>query len=86
MDEDIIKRAIAEGEYIAETGSTVRAAAKVFSCGKSTVHKDVTERLCGIDKQLYKKVKKVLNINLAERHIRGGEATRRKYEKKDENA
>ena len=86
MDEDIIKRAIAEGEYIAETGATVRAAAKIFSCGKSTVHKDVTERLCEIDTVLYKKVKKVLNVNLAERHIRGGEATKRKYEKKSKNA
>ena len=86
MDEDIIKRAISEGEYIAQTSATVRATAKVFSCGKSTVHKDVTERLYGIDRELYKKVKKVLNVNLAERHIRGGEATKRKYEKKDQNA
>lgn len=86
MDRDIEKRAVAEGEYIAETGATVRATAKVFLCGKSTVHKDVTERLSEIDESLYEKVKKVLTVNLAERHIRGGEATRRKYEKKDENA
>ena len=81
--EDIIERVIREAEYIAETGATVRKTAKVFHFSKSTVHKDVTERLNSIDKDLYKKVKKVLNLNLAERHIRGGEATRRKYSKND---
>ena len=86
MDEDIIKRAIKEGEYVVRTGATVRAAAKVFSCGKSTVHKDVTERLYEIDRDLYYKVKKVLKVNLAERHIRGGEATKRKYLSRRENA
>ena len=86
MDADLERRVISEAENIVETGATVRAAAKVFSYGKSTVHKDVTERLSEIDESLYEKVKKVLTVNLAERHIRGGEATRRKYEKKDENA
>jgi len=76
---DIVDRVIREAEYIAETGATVRACAKVFHFSKSTVHKDVTERLKQIDLALYKKVKKVLSINLAERHIRGGEATRLKY-------
>jgi len=76
---DIVDRVIMEAEYIAETGATVRACAKVFHFSKSTVHKDVTERLKQIDLALYKKVKKVLSINLAERHIRGGEATRLKY-------
>ena len=79
MSDDLKRRVIDEGEYIAETGATVRAAAEVFFLSKSTVHKDVTERLCEIDKDLFSKVKKVLNINLAERHIRGGEATRKKY-------
>lgn len=79
MREDILSRIVDEANYIADTGATVRKAAKVFHFSKSTVHKDVTERLKIIDKELYKKVKKVLNKNLAERHIRGGEATRKKY-------
>lgn len=82
MCEDIIDRTLKEAEYIAETGATVRACAKVFHFSKSTVHKDVTERLEDIDRGLYKKVKKVLKKNLAERHIRGGEATRKKYAEK----
>lgn len=79
MREDILSRIVDEANYIAETGATVRKAAKVFHFSKSTVHKDVTERLKSVDKELYKKVKKVLDKNLAERHIRGGEATRKKY-------
>ena len=79
MREDIIDRIIEEANYIAETGATVRATAKIFSSSKSTVHKDVTERLREIDLNLYQKVKKVLEKNLLERHIRGGEATRIKY-------
>lgn len=79
MREDIIGRILEEGYYIAETGATVRSAAKLFSLGKSTVHKDVTKRLKNIDKELYLRVQKVLKNNLAQRHIRGGEATKRKY-------
>ncbi len=79
MREDIIDRIVREAEYILSTGATVRATAKVFHFSKSTVHKDVAERLYFVDKELYKKVKKVLNKNLLERHIRGGEATKRKY-------
>ena len=75
----ISERVIREGEYIIETNSTVRAAALHFNISKSTVHKDVTERLKEIDKQLYKEVRKVLNTNLSERHIRGGLATKNKY-------
>ncbi len=82
---DIIDRVIEEAEYIASTGATVRATAKVFGLSKSSVHKDVTERLKKIDKTLYKKVKKVLGINLSERHIRGGEATKNKYKMLDRN-
>lgn len=67
------------GEYICETGATVRAVAKVFGISKSTVHKDVTERLSREDPVLYKQVKTVLEKNKSERHIRGGMATRRKY-------
>jgi len=57
----------------------VRQTARLFNVSKSTVHKDVTERLPSISKQLARKVKKILDQNKAERHIRGGEATRRKY-------
>ena len=73
------RRAIRLGEYIAETGATVRSAAQVFGVSKSTVHKDVTDRLRGVDAGLYAQVKRVLDENKAQRHIRGGEATRRKY-------
>ena len=79
MREDIIDRILEEANYIAQTNATVRATAKIFHFSKSTVHKDVTERLVDIDKELYLKVKKVLQINLEERHIRGGLATKRKY-------
>ena len=79
MWEYIIKRVVTEGEYIVERGATVRAAAQHFSVSKSTVHKDVTERLEEIDKDLYEEVKKVLSKNLSERHIRGGMATKSKY-------
>ena len=72
-------RAEVLGEYILDTGATVRATAKVFKISKSTVHKDVTERLCHDNPQLYLQVKKVLEKNKQERHIRGGMATRRKY-------
>lgn len=82
MKEATQDRAVIIGEYILDTGATVRAAAKVFKISKSTVHKDVTERLKHDDPQLYKKVKLVLEKNKQERHIRGGMATRRKYKGK----
>ena len=65
--------------YIIETQSTVRAAAKEFGVSKSTVHKDLSERLEHCNRALYEQVKEVLALNKAERHIRGGMATRRKY-------
>ena len=74
-------RAIILGEYIIETGATVRAAAKVFKISKSTVHKDVTERLYRENPSLYSEVKVVLDTNKRERHIRGGNATKEKYKK-----
>ena len=67
------------GEYIIDTGATVRATAKVFRISKSTVHKDVTERLYHINRELYRQVDEVLQKNKSERHIRGGLATRKKY-------
>ena len=65
--------------YIVDTKSTVRSTAKVFGVSKSTVHKDLTERLPRVNPGLYKQVRLLLDINKAERHIRGGLATRRKY-------
>ena len=75
------ERAVELGEYIVENKATVRAAAKKFGISKSTVHKDVAQRLKTIDPQLYRKVKVVLEYNKAQRHIRGGIATRLKYKK-----
>lgn len=72
-------RAAMLGTYIVESGATVRAAAKVFKISKSTVHKDVTERLKKQSPELYLQVKTVLEKNKQERHIRGGMATREKY-------
>ena len=67
------------GEYIIEHGATVRCAAAYFGISKSTVHKDVSIRLRETNNDLYRRVKAVLERNKAERHIRGGEATKRKY-------
>ena len=80
MWEYIEERAIKCAEYIAETGCTVRACSAQFAISKSTVHKDVSERLKYINRDLYEQVRKVLNLNLSERHIRGGIATKEQYE------
>ena len=77
----IVSRARTLAEHIAATGDTVRGAGEKFGVSKSTVHKDVTERLRDIDAALYAKVKEILDINLSERHLRGGNATKEKYEK-----
>ena len=74
------ERACELAEYIIEHRATVRAAAKRFGISKSTVHKDVTERLREIDRSLYLKVREILIENKSERHIRGGMATKQKYE------
>lgn len=79
MKESIIKRTLTEAEYILNTKATVRDTAKEFDVSKSTVHKDVSERLKYIDAAIYSRVKKILDFNLAERHLRGGNATREKY-------
>lgn len=73
------QRAVELGEYIIQSKATVRKTAKKFGISKSTVHKDVSERLKKVNPQLYKEVKSVLELNKAQRHIRGGMATRRKY-------
>ena len=79
MQEYIQKRVLEICAYILETRATVRQAAQVFRVSKSTVHKDMTERLPSLNKELALKVKRVLEHNKAERHLRGGEATRKKY-------
>ncbi|MBQ7871130.1 MAG: sporulation transcriptional regulator SpoIIID [Oscillospiraceae bacterium] len=81
MKENLEQRACDLAVYIIENRSTVRAAAKEFGVSKSTVHKDLSERLPYCNKALYRQVKDVLEQNKAERHIRGGLATRRKYQK-----
>ena len=73
-------------EYIRTTGQTVRDTAKRFGLSKSTVHKDITTRLADIDRALYEKVRAVLDVNKAERHMRGGLATKHKYEEMKEEA
>ena len=79
MKSDTDTRALTEGRYIAHTGATVRQCAFAFGISKSTVHTDVTRRLIGIDRDLYEKVRRVLDKNKTERHLRGGEATKQKY-------
>ena len=77
------ERAVELGEYIIENNATVRAAAKKFHISKSTVHKDVSDRLQNVNPQLYGRVRHVLEVNKAQRHIRGGIATREKYRHDD---
>ena len=79
MNSNIEERAMDLAVYITENKATVRAAAAHFGISKSTVHKDITERLKDLNRPLYLQVKEVLEHNKAERHLRGGIATRRKY-------
>ncbi|MBQ9250005.1 MAG: sporulation transcriptional regulator SpoIIID [Oscillospiraceae bacterium] len=79
MRTDIDQRACDLAVYIIENQATVRAAANQFGISKSTVHKDLTERLPRLNQGLYRQVRQLLDLNKAERHIRGGLATRRKY-------
>lgn len=79
MHTDMEARACDLAEYFLANNTTVRAAAKQFGVSKSTVHKDLTERLEKINPALYQQVRQLLDRNKAERHIRGGMATRRKY-------
>ena len=79
MHTNIEERACDLAVYIIENKANVRAAAKQFGISKSTVHKDLTERLKTVNPALYHQVRELLDINKAERHIRGGMATRRKY-------
>ena len=79
MHEHIAERCIRIGQYIVETGATVRAAAARFGVSKSSVHKDMGERLPQVQRALATEVQKVLLYNKSVRHLRGGEATRHKY-------
>lgn len=79
MRENIEERACELANYIIENSSTVRGTAKRFGISKSTVHKDLTERLSYTNRPLYLQVKELLEYNKAQRHIRGGIATRKKY-------
>ena len=81
MRDDLERRARELAVYRIERRTTIRDAAKHFSVSKSTVHKDLSERLREIDRSLYVQVKEILEQNKAERHLRGGDATKRKYQK-----
>ncbi|MDO4541466.1 MAG: sporulation transcriptional regulator SpoIIID [Bacillota bacterium] len=79
MQDYIEKRVLEVSSYIIKSASTVRQTASVFGVSKSTIHKDITERLPEINGARAKEVREVLEVNKAERHLRGGEATRKKY-------
>ena len=79
MSDNLEKRACELAVYMIETGATVRAAAKHFQISKSTVHKDLCQKLPSYNPALYAQVRQILDRNKQERHIRGGMATRKKY-------
>lgn len=81
MPDTMEERACELAVYVIETGATVREAAQHFGISKSTVHKDLSQRLPQYNKLLYEQARRVLDINKQERHIRGGMATQRKYKK-----
>lgn len=79
MNSLISKRVINEANYMLETKQTIREIAKIFNVSKSTVHKDLHERLFDIDIDLFNKIDDILKYHLDVRHIRGGESTKKKY-------
>ena len=81
MNSLIVKRVIDEANYILDTKETIREIAKVFNVSKSTVHKDLHERLIDINYKLYEKVDSILKYHIDIRHIRGGQSTKKKYKK-----
>lgn len=83
MRDDMIERVKECADFVVQSGATVRQAARRFGVSKSTTHKDLVERLKMVDGVLYEKAMRVLMKNKAERHLRGGEATRRKYAEKE---
>lgn len=85
MNKRIIARVLEEGKYILDNDKTVREMAGIFGISKSTIHKDLRERLFLIDKDMYSKVSNVLQYHMDIRHIRGGESTKRKFLEKNAN-
>ena len=85
MRKDVYDRVIEEAKYLINYGSTIREIAKVFDVSKSTVHKDMREKLLLLDSTLYQKVSSVLEYHIDIKHIRGGEATKRKFLSKKVN-
>ena len=85
MNKRIIARVLEEGKYILDNDKTVREMACIFGISKSTIHKDLRERLFLIDKDMYSKVSNVLQYHMDIRHIRGGESTKRKFLEKNAN-
>ena len=81
MRDEVRLRVIQAAEYVLETGATVRACAVKFGVSKTTIHKDMRDRLPRIDEELCARVDAVLKRNLCERHLRGGDATRRKFQR-----
>ena len=82
MTDQLDRRACEVAIYMIETGATVRSAAQHFGISKSTVHKDLSQRLPRCNPRLYERVRTVLDVNKQERHLRGGQATREKYRRK----
>ncbi len=80
MKEYIKERTLKAAQYISDTHQTIREAAKVFYISKSTVHHDLSTRLKNLDSQMFEQVQKILDENFDEKHIRGGQATKHKYE------
>ncbi len=85
MNKRIVTRVLEEGKYILDNDKTVREMAGIFGISKSTIHKDLRERLFLIDKDMYSKVSNVLQYHMDIRHIRGGESTKRKFLEKNAN-
>lgn len=85
MNSKIARRVMEEARHILETKDTVRAISNIFKVSKSTVHKDLHERLLELDQAQYQQVNKILKYHMDVRHIRGGESTRKKYQNLDTN-
>lgn len=84
MKEDLVERVITVANHIFDTHDTIRKTAKIYGYSKSTIHNDVSVKLKAIDRNLYEKTKIVLDENFAEKHIRGGEATKKKFLEQEE--
>lgn len=81
MNSIIIRRVLDEADYMIDTGKTIRELAKIFNVSKSTVHKDLHERLLLINQEKYQQIDDILKYHINIRHIRGGESTKKKYKK-----